>query len=88
MKYSNIHRFKKQLFININHLSDMITTNEPKVNEGGRYSVMQACEALGIHRNTLRNYTEQGLIKCGFRRETGRKFYAGREIIRFWRAQL
>ena len=88
MKYSNINRFKKQLFININHLSDMITTNEPKVNEGGRYSVMQACEALGIHRNTLRNYTEQGLIKCGFRRETGRKFYAGREIIRFWRAQL
>lgn len=66
----------------------MITTNEPKVNEGGRYSVMQACEALGIHRNTLRNYTEQGLIKCGFRRETGRKFYVGREIVRFWRAQL
>ena len=88
MKYSNINRFKKQLFININHLSDMITTNEPKVNEGGRYSVMQASKALGIHRNTLRNYTEQGLIKCGFRRETGRKFYAGREIIRFWRAQL
>lgn len=66
----------------------MITTIEPKVSEGGRYSVMQASEALGIHRNTLRNYTEQGLIKCGFRRETGRKFYAGREIIRFWRAQL
>lgn len=66
----------------------MITVIEPKVNESGRYSVMQACEALGIHRNTLRNYTEQGLIKCGFRRGNGRKFYEGREIVRFWRAHL
>lgn len=66
----------------------MITANEPKVNENGRYSVMQTSEVLEIHRNTLRNYTEQGLIKCGFRRGNGRKFYEGREIVRFWRAQL
>lgn len=66
----------------------MITAIEPKVNENGRYSVTQTSEALEIHRNTLRNYTEQGLIKCGFRRGNGRKFYEGREIVRFWRAQL
>ncbi|MBR5271816.1 MAG: helix-turn-helix domain-containing protein [Clostridia bacterium] len=66
----------------------MITAVEPKVEAAGRYSVAQASEALGIHRNTLRNYTEQGLIKCGFRRQTARKFYLGSEILKFWRAQL
>lgn len=66
----------------------MITSIEPNVNESGRYSVTQASQALGIHRNTLRGYTDAGLIKCGFRRESGRKFYEGREIIRFWKARL
>lgn len=66
----------------------MITAIEPKVEAAGRYSVAQASKALGIHRNTLRNYTEQGLIKCGFRRQTARKFYLGSEILKFWRAQL
>lgn len=66
----------------------MITAIEPKVSETGRYSVMETCAVLGIHRNSLRKYTEQGLIKCGFRRQYARKFYTGREITRFWKAQL
>lgn len=66
----------------------MMTSIEPKVEASGRYTVGQASEALGIHRNTLRNYTEQGLIKCGFRKQTARKFYLGSEILKFWRAQL
>lgn len=66
----------------------MITPVEPNVNELGRYSVMETCAALGIHRNSLRKYTEQGLIKCGFRKLSARKFYSGREILKFWRAQL
>jgi len=65
----------------------MITAIEPKVNDTGRYSVMQTCSMLGIHRNTLQKYTEQGLIKCGFRRASFKKFYTGREIMRFWKAQ-
>lgn len=66
----------------------MITTEVPNVKEAGRYSVTQASQALGIHRNTLRNYTEQGLIKCGFRKASYRKFYEGREIIKFWKASV
>ena len=66
----------------------MITATEPRVAADGRYSVSQTCTALGIHRNTLHRYTELGLIKCGFRRETARKFYKGSEIVRFRRAQL
>ena len=66
----------------------MITPIEPKVNETGRYSVSEACEALGIHRNSLSSYTNSGIIKCGFRKMNGRKFYLGSEIMKFWRAQL
>ncbi len=64
----------------------MITAEEPKVSETGRYSVMQTSQALGIHRNTLQKYTDAGFIKCRFRRNTYTKFYEGREILRFWRA--
>lgn len=64
----------------------MIVSSEPQVNMTGRYTVTQACQILGIHRNTLRTYTDQGLIKCGFRRVGCRKFYEGKEIIRFWKA--
>lgn len=66
----------------------MITPIEPKVNKEGRYSVTETCKLLGIHRNSLRKYTELGLIKCDLRKQTGRKFYLGHEIIRFWRTLL
>lgn len=66
----------------------MITAEIPDVKETGRYTVKQACDVLGIHRNTLRNYTDQGLIKCGFRKANYRKFYEGREILKFWKASL
>lgn len=65
----------------------MITSIEPQVSDTGRYSVTETCSVLGIHRNSLRKYTDMGLIKCGFRKLTARKFYAGREILRFWRSQ-
>lgn len=66
----------------------MITATEPDVSETGRYSVTETCRKLGIHRNTLRKYTSLGLIRCGMRRQTERKFYSGREILKFWRGTL
>lgn len=66
----------------------MVTAIEPKVAPTGRYTVKQTCECLGIHRNTLRRYTDEGHIKCSFRRETARKIYLGKEILRFWNSQL
>lgn len=66
----------------------MLTPNEPNVAPTGRYNVTQTCKLLGIHRNTLRNYTNSGVIKCGFRRENYRKFYEGRELTRFWKSQV
>ena len=67
---------------------DGMTAEVPNVTETGRYSVTKTTEVLGIHRNTLNRYTERGLIKCGHRRESGRKFYEGREILRFWKARM
>lgn len=66
----------------------MITPDEPKVAPTGRYSITDTCKMLGIHRNTLRLYTLAGKIKCGFRRHSGRKFYFGSEILRFWKAEM
>lgn len=65
-----------------------MTPHEPKVAATNRYSIGQAAELLGIHRNTLHKWWEAGMIKCGFRRSSGRKFFTGREILRFWNAQL
>lgn len=66
----------------------MITSVQPNVKLDARYSIGDTCKALGIHRCTLLRYTEAGMIKCGFRRENGRKFYSGNEIVRFWKAKL
>ena len=66
----------------------MITSIEPQVSLSGRYPAGEAAQLLGIHRNTLKKYTDAGAIKCGFRRESGRKFYAGSEILRFWEAYM
>lgn len=66
----------------------MITAIEPQISDSGRYSVTETCAILGINRRTLQKYTESCLIKCGYRKTNFRKFYLGKEIIRFWRAQM
>lgn len=62
----------------------MLTPIQPNANPRGRYSIGDTCKLLGIHRNTLRNYTEQGLIKSRLRQNGKRSFYLGSEILRFW----
>lgn len=64
-----------------------MVSEQPQVNMNGRYCVNATCKLLGIHRNTLLNYTKAGYIRCGYRATSKRKFYYGREIVRFWRAE-
>lgn len=53
------------------------------------YPVGKACDALGIHRNTLRRYTFSGKIKVVSREDgTGRILYTGAEILRFWKSKI
>lgn len=66
----------------------LMTSTEPKVEPTGRYSITETCVALGIHRNTLRRYTDNHAIPCHLRKTTGAKFYFGKDIQKFWRASL
>ena len=66
----------------------MITATRPSVALDGRYTVMQTCAALGIHRGTLQRYTERGIIKPVFRRVDGKKVYIGKDIIGLWLSSL
>lgn len=66
----------------------MIRAEEPKVADGGRYTVTETCKALGIHRNTLRRWLQAGKIHCKFRKLDNRKVFEGREIKKVWRIAL
>lgn len=63
-------------------------TSEPNVSDKGRYSINQTCQLLNICRDSLRKYTQKGLIRCGYRTLNNRPFYLGSEILRFWREQI
>lgn len=67
-----------------------MTHEEPKLTPTSRYDINATCLILGIHRNTLREYTDKGYIKC-VTRDMGKrpkKYYTGLEIMRFWRAAI
>ena len=66
----------------------MITAVEPEVNATSRYSIAEAAKILGVHRNSILNYTKEGLLKCGIRKATKRKYYTGLELLKFWRSSL
>ncbi len=62
-------------------------TDMPHVALEGRYSVTEASALLGIDRKTLRVHTLANRIKFGIRRSNGRKFYTGRELLRYWKSE-
>ena len=62
-----------------------MTTTQPDVCPNGRYELLAASQALGVHRSTLLRYTHMGLIKCSISTGNGRHIWRGSEIIRFWR---
>ncbi len=66
----------------------MITQDEPVVKPASRYSINQTCVLLAVSRNTLAKYTKAGYIQYGMHKSTLRKFYLGREIMKFWRATV
>lgn len=65
-----------------------LTCNEPQVCNTSRYSINETCNLLGITRKTLLKYTVAGLINCGYRKATMKKFYTGQSIMKFWQAKL
>lgn len=67
-----------------------MVNEEPKVSPTARFSIGEAAEILGIHRNTLRRHTNVGPagIDCRHRKSNGRKFYTGSDIVKFWKASM
>lgn len=65
-----------------------VTSNKPEVIATSRYSITETCAILGITRKTLAKYTTAGMIECGFRKATLRKFYTGLSILKFWMAAV
>ena len=61
-----------------------MTSSQPEVKLASRYSVGETCQLLGISRNTLARYAKKGKIRFGIRASTGRRFYLGSEILKFW----
>ena len=64
-----------------------MTNTIPDIPDAGRYSANQTANLLGIHRNTLIRYFNDGKIKFGIRKANGRKFFTGAEIKRVWKDQ-
>ncbi len=65
-----------------------MTTTEPNVKLNDRYSTAQVAELLGVDASTVRRHTRAGYLKCGYWRHNGRRFYTGREILRYYCAQM
>lgn len=64
-----------------------MTNTEPQVIDTGRYSHNQTCAILKISSKTLYRHSENGSIQFGLHPANGRRFYTGRDIKRYWKAQ-
>ena len=64
---------------------------QPNVVLDGRYSIKETCKILNICRQSLHKYTHETCdIKCNYTLVGGRrrKFYYGKEILKFWNKEL
>lgn len=67
----------------------MITYKKPAVNQSVSYSIAEAAQILGIHRNTMGRYVARGLVKTGISRIDSRKhIITGKNLMRFWEAAM
>ena len=62
----------------------MLTPYRPEVKLNARYSVKETAALLGVHPNTVHNYTLAGHLRAIYSKATSWPRYEGREIIRFW----
>lgn len=66
----------------------MLTAYPPKVETGARYNTGQACQILGVSRNTLRSYIKSGRLRPKVDKSTFRNVFEARELTRFWFEQI
>lgn len=64
-----------------------LTPEQPTISDSSRYSISQAADVLGVHKNTIRNWMAKGIFKpreWGFRKANGRRYITGRALKRVW----
>lgn len=66
----------------------MLTAFPPKVIPGARYNTGQACDILGISRNTMRKYVKSGKIHPKSDKDTYRNVFEAKELTRFWNERI
>ena len=66
----------------------MLTPYCPEVVRNAKYSLKETAAKLGLHPNTVRNYTHKGLIRVEYSKANGWPRYTGSEILRFWNETL
>ena len=62
----------------------MLTMKYPDAIPDQRYSINDTATLLGIHRNTLKKYTDLHFIKFHLHSVGRRVFYLGKDINEFW----
>lgn len=62
----------------------MLTPYPPKVSPNARYSLKEAAGLLGVHPNTVSNYTKRGAIRVQYSKANGRPRYLGSDILKLW----
>ena len=58
----------------------------PNIADGEKLPIGKTAKLLGMHRDTLRQHSDAGLIKFGMSRLNNRRCYLGSEIKRYWKA--
>ena len=62
-----------------------MTTTEPQVGDRDIFNIKQTAEVLGMHHNTVARKADQGAIIPIIGRESGKRFFTGKEIKRYWK---
>lgn len=66
----------------------MLTGVYPNAEPERRYTIEETAKMLGIHRNTLRGYTESHYIRPVQHFVGARVYYMGAEINAFWKKEI
>ena len=62
----------------------MMTPYKPDVVLDARYSLKETAAILGVHPNTIRNYTKKNEIRAIYGKYSKWPRYTGAEILKFW----
>lgn len=63
-----------------------MTPTMPTIKDNDRFSGTAAATLLGISRETLRKYVNEGRIRRHYSRKSARPYYLGRDLLILWRS--